>query len=342
MNEGRAAFLRVGLLVLGGIGLLIGLVLFFGGNRLKHGTVFESYFSQSVQGLEAGAPVKYRGVTLGRVTEIGLVAAEYGKGAPPSEIDREVYYRLVFVRYLVDTTRIGRATDTATAVEVGLRARLASQGLTGVAYLELDFADPDEYPAQQVPWTPEEQYIPSMPSTLQQVQNAATQLLAKLNRVDLDALSASLTGLVKDLRSNLDHGDVHVTLMRAAEFLHILNDTVTAADLPGLTADLRHTSSELGELAQDRDLHHTLANASAASDRLAAASAQLGPLIASLQAAARRTDNGVADLEHELQPILRDAQVAVTNLRGATEDLRRYPPQFLLADPPRRPPEPPK
>jgi ABC-type transporter Mla subunit MlaD len=341
MNEARAAFLRVGLLVLGGLGLMIGMVWFFGGNEFNRGSVFESYFRESVQGLEIGAPVKYRGVTLGRVTEIGLVTAEYGDRSVPAEIDRQTY-RLVFVRFIVDTSRLGKVPETEVAVKLGLRIRLASQGLTGLTYLELDFADPEEYPAQEVPWTPKYPYVPSMPSTLRRVQDEAEQFLAKLGHVDLEALTTSLTGLATDLRANLEHGDVHQTLARATELLRTLNDSVNAADLPGLTADLRRTSGTLRDLADNRDLQRTLANAAVASDHLAAASARLGPLIASLQATSQQADNGVVELQRGLLPILRDAQVAVTNLRESTEELRRYPPQFLLANPPQRSQELPK
>jgi len=339
MTEGRAVFLRVGTLVLGGFALVIGLVLFFAGNTLSHGIVFESYFSESVEGLEVGAPVKYRGVTVGRVTELGLVTAEYGGHNLSDELDK-LTYRLVFVRFLVDPARIGlppeQIADTTTAVRLGLRVRLASQGITGLAYMELDFVDPVKYPTSELPWTPRDPYIPSMPSKLFELENEATGFLAKLNSLDLEALTTSLTGLVADLRGNVDHGDVHLTLARAAELLRTLDDTVRAADLPGLTGDLRRTSESLRAVAQDRDLHRVLANAAIASDQLAAASARLGPLIASVQGMAGRIDNGVADLQRDLLPILHDAQAAVTNLRDTSEELRRYPPQFLLANPPPR------
>ena len=105
-----------------------------------------------MQGLEIGAPVKYRGVTIGRVTDIGLVSAEYG-GGQPIDVERSTY-RLVFVRYEVDTTKIGQMPDTARPWQLGLRARLASQGITGLSYLELDFVDPARYPALDVPWQP--------------------------------------------------------------------------------------------------------------------------------------------------------------------------------------------
>ena len=45
-------YLRVGLLMVAGIGLLVGLIWFLGGSRISGGTLFETYFSESVQGLE--------------------------------------------------------------------------------------------------------------------------------------------------------------------------------------------------------------------------------------------------------------------------------------------------
>jgi len=229
--RGSAIYLRVGLLIVAGVALLVALIWFLGGGQIRHGTVFESYFSESVQGLEVGAAVKYRGVTIGRVTALGLVSAEYGED---ESIDRERQtYRLVFVRYIVDIARIGRMPDTKTAVDLGLRIRLASQGITGLTYLEADFVDPARYPALDVPWTPKDEYIPSMPSTLTQVQDAAQQFLARLNRVDIDVLSAQLNGLLTDLRAEIASGNLHNTLVEAAAVLRTTNEAIKAADLPG-------------------------------------------------------------------------------------------------------------
>ena len=168
-----------------------------------------SYFSESVQGLEVGATVKYRGVTIGRVTDIGLVSAEYGGGQP---IDRRAQHLSAGVRALSRSIpkKIGQMPDTAEAVALGLRTRLASQGITGLSYLELDFVDPARYPAQEVPWQPKATYIPSMPSTFTQVQDAAQQVLAKLNRVDIDTL-ADAAERVADATCATDfaRGDVH-------------------------------------------------------------------------------------------------------------------------------------
>jgi len=336
--EGRGVYLRVGLLMVLGTALLVGLVWFLGGTKIEHGALYETYFRESVQGLEVGAPVKFRGVTVGRVTAIGLVTAAYGMGQK-LPIDSPIY-RLVYVRYLVDIARIGVTPDVALAVKLGLRARIASQGLTGVNYLELDFVDPDRYPVEAIPWKPQGEYIPSVPSTLAQVQNGAQELLARLNEVDIAKFAESLTGLVNDLRSNVNNGEAHAVLVSTERLLQRLDDAIQAADLPGLMTDLRHTASSVRALAQDPALHRTVDGAAQTADRLAAASAQLPPLIAALQATARRADNGTADVQAALLPVLRDIGATVANLREMTESLRRYPNQVLTGGPPPRLAEP--
>ena len=135
-------------------------------------------------------------------------------------------YRLVFVRYAVDTKKIGQMPDTAEAVALGLRIRLASQGITGLSYLELDFVDPARYPAQDVPWQPKATYIPSMPSTFFQVQDAAQQVLAKLNRVDIDTLATQVSGLLTDLRADLARATCTSTLAEATALLRTTSEAV--------------------------------------------------------------------------------------------------------------------
>jgi ABC-type transporter Mla subunit MlaD len=331
--ELRGVYLRVGLLIVGGVALLIALVWFLAGGEIKHGTLFESYFSESVQGLETGAAVKYRGVTIGRVTDIGLVSAEYGGGSS-IEIKSQTY-RLVFVRYELDATKIGQMPKTEEAVAQGLRARLASQGITGLSYLELDFVAPAQYPALSVPWQPKAQYIPSMPSTFLQVQDAAQQVLAKLNGVDVNRLASQLSELLADLQTNLASGDVHTVLAQTATTLRTINDALVAADLPGVAADIRQTSTALHDTLQGEQLQKLLSNAGLAADRFATAAAKLPPLIASVQATAQRAGNGTADVEQGLIPLLRDMQATAQNLREMSDALRRYPAQIFAQPPPR-------
>ena len=228
---GRGMFLRVGLLVLVGIGAVIGVVLFLGGNNFSNGVELETYFRELVEGLDVGAPVNYLGVTLGRVTDIGLVTAEYGEGAP---VDiRRATYRLVYVRFVINPRKIGRVltpADVESAIAAGLRTRVASQGITGISYLSLDFLNPEQYPAVAVPWKPEYPYVPSVPSTFAQVQSAAERISSQLEQIDFKAIAEGLLGLTQTLQRELTSGEAHQTLTAATALLGALQTTLEKAD----------------------------------------------------------------------------------------------------------------
>ena len=331
----RAAAVRVGLLLILGAAGVVALVLFLSGQKVKGGVRYETYFRESVQGLDVGAPVKFRGVTLGQVTEVGLVTADY---MSDRMIDvKRPEARMVVVRWLVDPKRMGRVPDPGTAVDLGLRARLGSQGITGLAYIELDFVDPKRFPADKVPWTPRDEYLPSMPSTISQVQDAAQALAAKLQGLDLERMIGSLQNVLDDLHGELSTGSAATALADMSALLHTLRAGAEAADLPGMVADLRATTTALRATLDSKETRNLLAASSQAAERLAAATARLPALLTSLDATVKRANTGTADVQAELVPVLRDARAAAANLRETTETLRRYPVSVLLGGPPPRP-----
>ena len=65
----EARYFRVGLFVLVGVALIGSCTVILGGRGLfKDPILLETYFDESVQGLEVGSPVKLRGVQLGTVS----------------------------------------------------------------------------------------------------------------------------------------------------------------------------------------------------------------------------------------------------------------------------------
>ena len=330
----RAIYVRVGLLAVLTAGLVLGMLLFFGSARIRHGQGLETYFRDSVQGLDVGSAVKYRGVTVGQVTSIGLVNADYGGGQASFSDDPN--FRLALVRFDVDTARIGPLPDPARLVTEGLRTRIAPQGLTGQSYLELDFMDAARFPTLTVPWTPREPYIPSVQSTLSQVTDAATALLAKLAKIDVVALANGLQSLISDLHGTLHDDRLGGVMTEAASTLHLLHAGLQAADIPGLATDLRQTLAAARTLAQGPQTRDLLRAATTAADRLTQATTRLPQLLATLQDVARRADSGAADVEAGLTPLLRDTQAAVAALRQTTDAIRQDPASAILQGPPPR------
>ncbi len=328
--ESRANSLRVGLLIVGGIMLILALVWFLRGGQISHGTLLETYFDESVQGLQVGSDVQFRGVTVGRVTALGVVGAAYGDEARLTpQLDREV-----FVRYLIDARQIGRFDNIPDAVGLGLRARLGTRLITGLSYIDLDFLNPKTYPAQKLPWTPQAAYVPSAPSTFAQVQNAGQQLLARLDQVNIAKLVTSTTAVIADLQTELESGDLHHTLNAATNLLETANTAVKGADLPGLSANLRQTSDALRQVASNPDLAKLLGNGAVATGRLAELTGRMGALVTSLEATVRQAQAGTTTLQAGLQPILSNLSAASQSLRDLAQTLRQYPGQILSGPPP--------
>jgi paraquat-inducible protein B len=64
----------IGLFVVGAIALaVIGVIVFGSGQFFKHTQRFVMYFPGSVNGLSIGAPIKFKGVDIGTVSDIRLV-----------------------------------------------------------------------------------------------------------------------------------------------------------------------------------------------------------------------------------------------------------------------------
>ena len=312
-------YLRVGALIVAGGALMVGFVLFLTAGRFgDQGAIYETYLRESVQGLEVGSGVRYRGVSIGRITEIALAAAEYGQGQATAYTGD---YQLVVVRYAVDMNRVGPVPEYSVAMDMGLRTRLASQGLTGLSYLELDFHDSARgQPVSVPPWTPRYTFVPSTPSTVATVTSAAEALVERVGRLDIEGLIGGATLLITELRAQLGDDEVATLLREGSATLRTL----------------RETAGTLQGIAQSPDLRATLANANAATAELRTALARLPTLIQAMETTVRTARSLSTDTQADLAPILRDLRATTANLRETTEALRRSPGQAIFGGPPER------
>lgn len=334
MPQSRRVQFSVGLLVITGLALAVGFVLFLTRDRIStQDALFETYLRESVQGLEVGSAVRYRGVSVGRVTEIRLASAEYRR---PEGQGFAGAFQLVVVRFALALDRVGDIPRTDDAVAQGLRARLASQGITGVVYIELDFVDPTRSPVPDLPWTPRFAFIPSTPSTVAQAQNTLEQVMRQLQDVDIAAFVANLDGLLTDLRGLTQGVNLQPTLAEAQALIQDLRNVVATSDVPALAADLRSMTQATRDVMQGEALQGVLTALSETTAGLRETTQRLPATITQIQAALRAARGTTTDLQAELAPILRDLSATTTNLRETTEALRRSPSQTLFGAPPPR------
>jgi hypothetical protein len=140
----------------------------------------------------------------------------------------------------------------------------------------------------------------------------------------------NVNGLVTDLRRDLaDGGDVQSVLAQAHSTIEDVQSRIDAADIPALTAQLRHTAEAFSQLAQGAPTRDVIVQARVALVRL-------GKLTDSLEDVSRHANAGLSDTVAELTPILRDLRATMANLREASEAIRRDPGSVLLQGPPPR------
>lgn len=191
MSE-KSRYFKIGLFTMVSLALLCaGLIVFGAGSVFQEPPiVVETYFSNSVQGLDVGAFVKIRGVRVGKVRDILFVKDLYGDNKPLSELSTE--YSMVCVKIEIESRFFPRLhgipRDERQAIidtmvrKKTMRAKLESIGITGLVYVELGFYDPEETPPpMEISWKPQDLYIPSAPGVTTRLGGSLDRLLNKMD-----------------------------------------------------------------------------------------------------------------------------------------------------------------
>ncbi len=161
----RANPTAIGLFMIGGIVLaVVGVATLASASWFEKQSVFISYFGESVNGLEVGAPVKFQGVPVGSVTNLHI------------QIELKDKTFQVPVQYQIDLTRLTSVAGTFVDLEDervlrqqiadGLRAQLQMESMvTGQLYIELAYRADAKAPELERRPTPFPE-IPTTPSLL--------------------------------------------------------------------------------------------------------------------------------------------------------------------------------
>jgi phospholipid/cholesterol/gamma-HCH transport system substrate-binding protein/paraquat-inducible protein B len=323
--EGSKRYVRLGLFVFVALTTFVALLFILGGRSLfQPRFTFESYFDESVAGLDIGAPVRFRGVPLGEVTEIVTSGAEYESDIPFLKRRQYIVVRgNVFVsKQEVEEIR----RDSAEYVARGMRAQTQLAGITGQQYLALDFLDPETYPPLPFDWTPRYAYIPSAPSLTTQIIKNAQEFVANLNEADLQKLGPNLNRLVENLNAKVDQLPVDEL---SAQFSDAIKD-------------VRATVDRIGGILAKGDVDATLRNLNTASGRIDVLLARpdIKQTLANAAAATGRADALIGDNQYDLRVIIEDLRVTAENLRVLSETVKRYPAGALVGGPPEKVPFP--
>jgi paraquat-inducible protein B len=205
--------------------------------RLRSREVLElvTYTIEDVSGLDVSSPVRYRGVSVGRVTDIRV-----DPRAEPVEIDFEVFLdRLNTVGFSAE--RIRKIVDLRGTFPK-LRAQVIGNLVTGEAYLLLDVPH-NPPPPISLGFTPTRPYIPSVPRPLAAMQD---RLPAVLERAE--ATLGTLREIVSKIPDSLE---------RSNRFFTNVERIFQESQLPALSADSRQffatTSRQIEQVTSELD-----------------------------------------------------------------------------------------
>jgi phospholipid/cholesterol/gamma-HCH transport system substrate-binding protein len=288
----------VGLFVLVlGVALIAGVLwLASGGAVQQKYDLYLAIEDESVAGLNLNAPVKYNGVDVGKVRQIWL---------DPGNPER---VNLLF------------AIERGTPIKEDTVAVLKTQGLTGIAYVELSGGARDAPPLRA---TAQSQYpvIRTKPSLSARLENVLTAVLGKL-----DSASSNIDALLSDenraaLKSALaDIATLAHTIATRKDTLDagITNAARTFENASRATAQIGPVIDRIGRGADAVEKM---------GDQVARTSASTGETVDSVGADVKRFS---AETLPELERLLGELSVLATSLRRLSEQTERDPRALLF------------
>lgn len=358
---------KLGLFIIAGTGLFVGILVFLGaGDMFRERVEFETYFDTSVQGLDIGSPVKFRGAKIGSVTEITIVRSYY-----PEVTGKDGLNILVRMQVEQDSHGGGLSNQNArerteALIASGMRVRLASQGITGLAFMEADFLGADAPPPVAITWQPEVLYVPSAPNQFQQITTSIESIARQLDGADLGTAVKDIGQLAATSRTQLEDLDLKALADRAKESLDHANNTFAKIEqfvddpkVQGLKTDLPDTiqsiRASVDKLQLTVDKLAADASATLDSTRSVAESAerrinseeldamidsarlfidQLPAVVARFDDLAARLDTLVVQNGDKLADSAQNIRAATESLRSLADNLKQYPSLAILGEPP--------
>jgi len=274
-----------------------------GGTKRKDYDTYLAYSNESVSGLNRQAPVKYKGVVVGAVQEIGL---------DPEDPQR---------------VRLELAIERGVPIKEDTVAVLTLQGLTGIAFLDLEGGSKDSpllAPSQPGAFP----VIATRPSLFRRLDTQATALVADLtltaksiNRLLDEDTRAALQRTIRDLDSV-----VHEIAGRSSLIDAALVDAAKTAE------NSARASEQLAELT--RQIGLSAEAVTRAAERTAVAAEAVRATAADAKGGAQQLR---ADTLPELQRLLTDARAVTASLGRLAQELERSPNALVVGRDPMPP-----
>ena len=344
----KLGYFKIGLFVISAVLIGISGVIALGlGSIFQKKNLAETYIEESVQGLDVGSPVKFRGVSIGRVEQITLTSVEY-----PTR------RRYVLVRFDISPDIFGfpigeKSKQTyQDELKYGFRVRLAAQGLTGVAYIEADYLNPERNPPLEIDWRPKHLYIPSARSRITQLSESVERILRNVEELNIPQLTASVEKSLSAMTKLADAANLESIGKQANALLNEIRDTnrqlgvlVHAPELKTALADAAAAAGSARKILENADkpvtqlltdLPRVSESINNVATRLDAITADLPQTTSEFRQTLRQLNRLIATQQQQIQTTLENLRSVSVDIQEFANDSRKYPSQVLFGAPPPR------
>lgn len=208
-------------------------------------------FDGSVAGLNEGAEVRFNGVTVGQVTDLGAIALD-GDAGPSVRMLANLSIAIGELGLPDDTTEEEARTFLADLVrERNLRARLATASLfTGSLMIEL-VEQPDAPPAQMdLDYRP----FPLMPtgeSEITEFQTTAQGVINRIGGLPVEELMQAAIGALNSVQSLAGDPETRNVPTAVTDLLAEVRALISGDDVSATLANVRSATDTLRQMAQD-------------------------------------------------------------------------------------------
>ncbi|TYB34190.1 MAG: MCE family protein [Flexistipes sinusarabici] len=287
----------VGLFVLIGAIILIGAILWLSSVHFySSGKLYAAYFDESVQGLEVGSAVKYRGINIGRIKQIGIA-----KNSRYIEVVLELNNDFTLTKDMV--------------------AQLKTVGITGFIYIEIDIIDKKEIGMLTPDFTSKYEVIPTVKSDISQIMQSVSEITEEFKSIELSKIANNINRLIKKL-------DYTINAMSVGQISEQLKTSLTLSK--NMLKDLDKLINNIDKtvVTNRREIDNFFR-------KWGNTSTELNLLIRDISSIVKNNDKELNALPKKLITILNELEYTVSDMDKLINSLKDQP-SVIFAPPPER------
>lgn len=293
---------RVGLFVFIGTLLIVVSLIIWGTKAFgEKADIYVTYFAESIQGLEVDSEVKFRGLTIGRVSRISL--------APDGE--------LVEVRMNI-------SKDSAFTVSPSNLVRLVSANITGMKYLEIEMRNGRPHKEPPLSFTPPNPVIPSFPTT--KIPDLLDEMQRQISSIQMQEISDRIISALDRANRIMDdskwlpiYTNLETSVKAVRRITSEIDDYIGSGKISSIVDDTTAAAKQFKAIGTHID-----------PDKIDEIIKQLSTITARLNESTYLAENAVQD-------ILKDLKRSSDNIKSFTEALKDRPSQTLFGEPLEKP-----